>query len=1044
MKINENFGLSRRGFLKWSTAAASLAAGLTACSKDDGGETVVMGGSEISDNPDPVLKGGKWVTVPCPECPRFRCVNRAYVVDGIPVRQKTQDDHPFTTEYPQYRSCIKGRAMKWSVFSPDRIKYPMKRKNWKPGGTDHHPELRGKDEWVRITWAEALSLTAQEFKRISETYGSPVTKCDPGTYGYMVDGYTPKELHTNYAKNYAATHNGEVGLPILNLCYTATVEPRFLNYAGYGSMPIWGQNSTGGWPTVTNKMLSATAGYSIDRFTFMDTAKLVIMWGKNPTWSDYGSLQLTYRAAKERGAKIICIDPWFNPGNNALADQWIPVRPGTDVALLLAIAHELITNNWVDQNFLDKHVVGFDEASMDRAVYKADGVTEIVDSDGNSVKGADGHHKYKQDCFKNYVMGTSSFDNVVKNAEWASKICGTPVALIKSLAKDIGTIKPMYFLANQSTGRHYNGGTMAQAFHSVAFMRGTVANITGGSMGSYMGSYYGFAPQPNRYFSPGDAAGISRTGLGPVYDGASVNSNPPNPKAAGPYGEIGRDTDIQYNYASHKYYGTCFAEAWDAVLDGEHHDFVNGKKKQVIRGMIKLHNGNNPNQIVNLNKAIQAHRKPEVEFIFASDSIMTTTTRYADIVVPCTSRWEDDGHYNMLNQELFIGNMDRIFDPLFEARSSFWVDGELCRLYGAPDSQIKGLAHPYGRSQRENVFNGIANMRVIKPDGSGFEPLIKFTEEDLDNIGINVDLTGADRTALTTQGRITYQEFREKGFYQIKMNEALKYRSGELVNYLATDDHSPSGVQLLGGGAPGKGTETGMLEMYSMNLVNYYKNYALEDSTRGPAGAASSGKYHGSALGPIALYMPQPSGYEEARDQGIYPLQYVNVHPHIRVHSARSDNRYITEFFDDVMYINPVDAQKYGNLKNGDTALFTSKAGRFVRRVAVTNEVMPGVVVSSEGCSARRKMSEDADYDANAVDPYSVTQSPSNAPIDYAGSSNVLCPTYLVGQGHQAFNTVILKMEKFDKALVPQYKWPVDLPAFDESGEGYIPDNYTI
>ena len=71
--------LSRRGFVAWSAAAAALAGGLTACSSElpEEGEA----GGTFGDGAQPILEGGKWVTVPCTGCPQFRCVNRAYMVD---------------------------------------------------------------------------------------------------------------------------------------------------------------------------------------------------------------------------------------------------------------------------------------------------------------------------------------------------------------------------------------------------------------------------------------------------------------------------------------------------------------------------------------------------------------------------------------------------------------------------------------------------------------------------------------------------------------------------------------------------------------------------------------------------------------------------------------------------------------------------------------------------------------------------------------------------------------------------------------------------
>ena len=90
--------------------------------------------------------------------------------DGVVVRQKTDDTHEDSPDFPQQRGCLRGRSQRQQVFSADRLKYPMKRKNWKPGGGKK--ELRGKDEWVRISWDEALDYVASETKRIAKKYGN--------------------------------------------------------------------------------------------------------------------------------------------------------------------------------------------------------------------------------------------------------------------------------------------------------------------------------------------------------------------------------------------------------------------------------------------------------------------------------------------------------------------------------------------------------------------------------------------------------------------------------------------------------------------------------------------------------------------------------------------------------------------------------------------------------------------------------------------------------------------------------------------------------
>ena len=113
----------------------------------------------------------------------------------------------------------------------------------------------------------------------------------------------------------------------------------------------------------------------------MRKAKLIVMWGVNSAVSSNGSPTYHYLQAKKAGAKFIFIDPLYNDTAMALADEWIPIRPGTDTTMLLGMAYHMIENDLHDQAFLDKYCVGFD----------TDHLPEGVDPKEN---------------FKDYVLGT--------------------------------------------------------------------------------------------------------------------------------------------------------------------------------------------------------------------------------------------------------------------------------------------------------------------------------------------------------------------------------------------------------------------------------------------------------------------------------------------------------------------------------------------------------------------------------------------------------------------------------------------------------------
>ncbi|MBQ7643963.1 MAG: molybdopterin-dependent oxidoreductase, partial [Spirochaetales bacterium] len=167
---------SRRDFLKGSMAATAALAGLGAVSRESR-----LAAAEANVAPKehaPIIdgdEGGKWIAAACWHNCGGRCMNKVLIKDGTVVRQKTDDTHPDSPDYPQQRGCVRGKAQQQQCFGADRLKYPMKRKHWSP--EEPNGELRGRDEWERISWDEAIKYVADEFLRIKEAYGNQAFLC---------------------------------------------------------------------------------------------------------------------------------------------------------------------------------------------------------------------------------------------------------------------------------------------------------------------------------------------------------------------------------------------------------------------------------------------------------------------------------------------------------------------------------------------------------------------------------------------------------------------------------------------------------------------------------------------------------------------------------------------------------------------------------------------------------------------------------------------------------------------------------------------------
>jgi anaerobic dimethyl sulfoxide reductase subunit A len=426
---------SRRQFLKGSAVATAAVAGLslTACSKESSlsdtsqaagttaGTTAAptTAGESVPETTAPVEhspivnpeEGGTWVSAACWHNCAGRCLNKVMVKDGMVIRQKTDDTHEDSYEYMQQRACLRGRAQQQQCFGADRLKYPMKRKSWQPGGGENtHGELRGKDEWERISWEEAFSMVAAEIKRVADTYGTDSLMTRTGSCGKnifaMLGGYTSYADTTSYGTY--CFNVDKIGLP-----------PYDLNKAN-------------------------------DRMD-LKNSETIVFYGGNPAWASAGSRTYNFlQAKKNKKTQFIVVGPSYNATASVFEAKWIRVRPGTDTAFLLGVAYEMLAldesqGGIIDWDFLNTYTVGFD----------ADHMPEGAKLNEN---------------FKDYVLG--AYDETPKDAAWASKICGTPEEDIKWYANEMRKDKAVSILHSYAHARNRNAEDIPQLYMTIGCMGG--------------------------------------------------------------------------------------------------------------------------------------------------------------------------------------------------------------------------------------------------------------------------------------------------------------------------------------------------------------------------------------------------------------------------------------------------------------------------------------------------------------------------------------------------------------------------------------------
>lgn len=335
-----------------------------------------------------------------------RCPLKVVVKGGEVIRIEAENTGTDSCSTPHVRACVRGRSMRQRLYSDERLKYPMKRVG-----------ERGEGKFVRISWDEALDTVADALKKTIEKYGNEAIYYQYGSGSYqLVAGRQPNFRLLNmiggYLEQYGTYSSAQIreGMP-----YT------------YG---------TGG-----------NGSY----MTEVANTKLYLTFGNSPlnTRQSGGGKGYEWQCSKDAGkVRTILIDPMYTDSMLGKEDQWISIRPGTDAALCEAIAHVLITENKVDQEFLDAYCVGYDEKTLPAgAPAKSD--------------------------YKNYILGNGA-DKLAKTPEWGSRITGIPVATIVTLAREIGDTKPVFVSQGYGVQRQANGEQSVRAIAMLPILTGNI------------------------------------------------------------------------------------------------------------------------------------------------------------------------------------------------------------------------------------------------------------------------------------------------------------------------------------------------------------------------------------------------------------------------------------------------------------------------------------------------------------------------------------------------------------------------------------------
>ncbi len=213
------------------------------------------------------------------------------------------------------RICLRGISQIQNTYSPDRIKYPYKRVG-----------PRGSGQWERISWEEATATIAEKFKE---------TQAKHGKKSVWIAPYTGS----------LAVLEGVVGAGF-----------RFASVIGASAGDFEGDNEgDSATPAGWNYVLAdpdATAGGIFDGHEMTDflNAKAIVLWANNVAETSLPDWRIM-ADAQRNGVQIVSIDPRFTP-TSAKSDVWLPIRPGTDTALIDGVMNYILQHNLYDAAYL--------------------------------------------------------------------------------------------------------------------------------------------------------------------------------------------------------------------------------------------------------------------------------------------------------------------------------------------------------------------------------------------------------------------------------------------------------------------------------------------------------------------------------------------------------------------------------------------------------------------------------------------------------------------------------------------------------------------
>lgn len=489
--------------------------------------------------------------------------------------------------------CDMLNAVREVVYNPSRVRYPMVRLDWLRQREKSDRRQRGDNRFVRVSWDRALDLFYEELERVQKTYGSS------GVFTGLADWQMVGKYHkAGGAMDRGLGLHGSYVTTVGD--YSAAAAQVILPHV-IGSLEVYEQQTS--LPLV------------------IEHSQTIVLWGcdpiKNlqieflvPDHDAFGYWAQIKEAVKQGKIRVISVDPVRSKTQNYLNCEQLSLRPQTDVALMLGVAHTLYVGKRYDVNFINDYTVGFEQ-------------------------------------FLPYLLGTT--DRQPKDAQWAAEICGLSAENIRDFARVLVNGRTQ-FMGGWCVQRMHHGEQYPWMLVVLASMVGQIG-LPGGGVG--FGWHYN--------------GGGTVTSAGPVLSGLGSIANPPAAKYKPDF------RGASEHIPTSRIVDCLLAPGKKIAFNGETLIYPDIK--------MAIYSAANPfHAQQDRNRMIEAWEK--LETVVVLDHQWTASCRFADIVLPVTTRFErNDIEQFGTHSNKGLMALHQVVKPQFEARHDFDIFAGLCKRF---------------------------------------------------------------------------------------------------------------------------------------------------------------------------------------------------------------------------------------------------------------------------------------------------------------------------------------------------------------------------